>query len=288
MNELIEKMKPIKKQDYYKILGVSKTSTTIEIKRAYQDKLKNLHPDKLKHLSSTDKKDALLKYKQVREAGDVLSDVVSRKEYDTEQNLELKDYSIHKKEFEEFLSLQKKEELKVKPVFETIKSEPIALNEYEQLIENYELSRRDDYTELLPDKLFKNEFNNEKFNSFFEKKKKNDNIVKYDKIFAHNDGLEDNVGNFINDTNNVEFNDKYTSIDNGFINIKEQDEIEDTDELQKLEKLQELSLDDLINERNKDLNNKDIDYKSVLSDEYGISKHFGYILGKNNNTVTRN
>jgi len=236
MNDLIEKMKPVKKNDYYKILGVSKSATTIEIKRAYQDKLKNLHPDKLKHLSSIDKKDALSKYKKVREAGDILTDIILKKEYDMEQNTEIKDYLVHKKEFEEFVNLQSKEEQKVKPVFETIKSEPLTLNEYEQILESYELSRKDDYTELLPEKLFKTEFNNDKFNSMFKKKKKNDNIVRYDKIFAHNDVSDDSVV-FLDNTDVIEFNDKYTSINNGFIDIKNDDD----DNLE--DKLKNMNLD---------------------------------------------
>ena len=63
--------------DYYKILGVDKTATDEDIKKAYRKLARKLHPD----LNPTDK-DAHKKFQQVNEANEVLSDADKRKKYD--------------------------------------------------------------------------------------------------------------------------------------------------------------------------------------------------------------
>jgi curved DNA-binding protein len=64
--------------EYYKILGVSKTATADEIKKAYRKLALKFHPDK-----NPDNKEAEDKFKKISEAYAVLSDTKKRQEYDT-------------------------------------------------------------------------------------------------------------------------------------------------------------------------------------------------------------
>ncbi len=63
--------------DYYKILGISKTATDDDIKKAYRKLARKLHPD----LNPKDK-EAGKKFQQINEANEVLSDPEKRKKYD--------------------------------------------------------------------------------------------------------------------------------------------------------------------------------------------------------------
>ena len=64
-------------KDYYKVLGVSKTASAAQIKKAYRALARKLHPD----ANPGDTK-AEEQFKEVSEANDVLSDADKRKEYD--------------------------------------------------------------------------------------------------------------------------------------------------------------------------------------------------------------
>src|SRR5262249_36111253 len=64
-------------KDYYKILGVEKTATTEEIKKAFRKLAVKYHPDKNKG-----DKNAEEKFKEANEANEVLSDPDKRKRYD--------------------------------------------------------------------------------------------------------------------------------------------------------------------------------------------------------------
>ena len=65
------------KRDYYEVLGVSKTATPEEIKKAYRKKAIQYHPDK-----NPGDKEAEEKFKEAAEAYDVLSDSEKRARYD--------------------------------------------------------------------------------------------------------------------------------------------------------------------------------------------------------------
>jgi len=65
-------------KDYYKILGVEKSATQDEIKKAYRKLAMKHHPDR-----NPGNKSAEEKFKEITEANEVLSDPDKRKKYDT-------------------------------------------------------------------------------------------------------------------------------------------------------------------------------------------------------------
>lgn len=69
---------PVEFKDYYQVLGVAKTASAEEIKKAFRKLARQYHPDVAK-----DKKTAEEKFKEINEAYEVLSDPEKRKKYDT-------------------------------------------------------------------------------------------------------------------------------------------------------------------------------------------------------------
>lgn len=63
--------------DYYKILGVNKTASESDIKKAYRKLARKYHPD-----LNPDDKEAERKFKEINEANEVLSNPENRKKYD--------------------------------------------------------------------------------------------------------------------------------------------------------------------------------------------------------------
>ncbi len=65
-------------KDYYKVLGVSKSASAEDIKKAFRKLARRYHPD----VNPGDKKSEE-KFKEINEAYEVLSDVTKRRKYDT-------------------------------------------------------------------------------------------------------------------------------------------------------------------------------------------------------------
>jgi len=63
--------------DYYKVLGIAKTATAAEIKKAYRKMARKYHPDVNPNDKASEEK-----FKQVSEANEVLSNTDNRKKYD--------------------------------------------------------------------------------------------------------------------------------------------------------------------------------------------------------------
>ena len=69
-------------KDYYKVLGVTRSASADDIKKAYRKLARELHPDR-----NPGDKAAETKFKDVSEANAVLSDPAKRKEYDDTRSL---------------------------------------------------------------------------------------------------------------------------------------------------------------------------------------------------------
>src|SRR5881227_4378609 len=64
-------------KDYYESLGVARTASDAEIKKAFRKLARKYHPDVAK-----DKKKSEEKFKEINEAYEVLSDPAKRRKYD--------------------------------------------------------------------------------------------------------------------------------------------------------------------------------------------------------------
>jgi curved DNA-binding protein len=68
---------PVQYKDYYELLGVPRTASDVEIKKAFRKLAREYHPDVAKN-----KKQAEEKFKEINEAYEVLGDAAKRKKYD--------------------------------------------------------------------------------------------------------------------------------------------------------------------------------------------------------------
>ena len=67
------------KRDYYEILGISKSASADEIKKAYRNMALKFHPDRV---TPDKKKEAEERFKEISEAYEVLMDSQKRSTYD--------------------------------------------------------------------------------------------------------------------------------------------------------------------------------------------------------------
>src|SRR5580765_63014 len=68
---------PVQYKDYYEVLGVPRTASEVDIKKAFRKLAREFHPDVAKN-----KKQAEEKFKEINEAYEVLGDPAKRKKYD--------------------------------------------------------------------------------------------------------------------------------------------------------------------------------------------------------------
>src|SRR5579863_10427936 len=68
---------PVEFKDYYKVLGVERTASGDDIRKAFRKLARQYHPDVAK-----DKKRAEEKFKEINEAYEVLGDAEKREKYD--------------------------------------------------------------------------------------------------------------------------------------------------------------------------------------------------------------
>ncbi len=93
-------------KDYYKTLGVAKTASTDEIKKAFRKLAVKYHPDK-----NPGNKTAEEKFKEITEANEVLSDPEKRKKYD--------EVGENWKYYEQMHRQQSQQRPRGRPVYET-------------------------------------------------------------------------------------------------------------------------------------------------------------------------
>ena len=77
--------------DYYHLLGVSSTADASQIKKAYHNKARELHPDRhvKKNVTSHENVDYKALFQQVKEAYQTLMDPDARQQYDSRRNINL-------------------------------------------------------------------------------------------------------------------------------------------------------------------------------------------------------
>lgn len=306
--------------DYYKVLGVESTASQIEIKRAYQSKLKKLHPDKVEQT-----KENKAKYKLLREAGDLLCDPHERKAYDMQRKMDAttKDFRSQKDSFKEFMKLQEQHmtdedkaiaklnfeqglaNMDRKHGYNKKDAEAITKEEHDRRMEDMKLQREQEDIELTQENLFKDrQFNPAEFNKMFEKKKRRDEKRKKttgglakvdDGIAAFNDfdggsggvGL-DQYDNLYSEGTFADYNANYAGIGAGAIgadNGMSDDDISidspDEDEYEGHKKgVSKESLDAAMKRMMAERNDQDGSFEKMKPTEYGSALDDRYGISK--------
>lgn len=300
-NDLIKK----KGLNYYAIIGVDPTATQLDIKRAYQRKLKSYHPDKIEQTPEN-----IAKYKLIREAGETLKDPYKRKAYDAEQTSDhiSDNFWTQRNCYKEFVELQKQthhDKEQSNPQRKNVEEVTMSKEEHHRRCEDAIMQREMEELDIGCDKLFdgktmnSDEFNKE-FNKLFEKKKarnkKKSDIVKCEDIVAFNNesyadvATVDQYDKLYTDEKFAGCNEKYAGITTGTAN-EDSDDLSigslDNENDQKIETSQNIeeAISNIMAERKMQDHKfdamSDADFKSALDDKFGVSHGIGFLVGGN-------
>lgn len=88
LKEAKHSLKLSKRKDYYKILGIDKSATEVDIKKAYRKRALVHHPDRHVNASDEEKREQERQFKEVGEAYTILSDTQKKSRYDNGQDLD--------------------------------------------------------------------------------------------------------------------------------------------------------------------------------------------------------
>lgn len=88
LKEAKHSLKLSKRKDYYKILGIDKSATDLDIKKAYRKRALVHHPDRHANASDEEKREQERQFKEVGEAYTILSDSQKKSRYDNGQDLD--------------------------------------------------------------------------------------------------------------------------------------------------------------------------------------------------------
>lgn len=311
----------IEQMDYYAILGIKREARKMEIKRAYQKKLKRFHPDKTKPT-----KENKLKYKLIREAGDTLIHPQKRKAYDTQfkMNNTSQNFISQKESFNAFMKLQEHnmtdEDRKIAKLNFTksiqqmnkthgidIDAQPLTSTEYNRRMEDVLLQREQEEFEMNQDNMFEGKkYTSSEFNNIFENKKQKDKKIESDGLILFKDEIQayssnDNVGVSLDNYDSLYAdgiyngsNETYAGIGNNILDNESDDisidSLDDNDyklEYKVSNNILDTEIKTLLSERetqdSKFTNMTDVDFGSAINDEYGISKQFGFMIGNDRN-----
>lgn len=88
LKEAKHALKLSKRKDYYKILGIDKSATEVDIKKAYRKRALVHHPDRHANATDAEKREQERQFKEVGEAYTILSDTQKKSRYDNGQDLD--------------------------------------------------------------------------------------------------------------------------------------------------------------------------------------------------------
>ena len=130
-------------KDYYKVLGVRKEATLAEIKRAYREKVKNLHPDLTGDITRRDE------FNEVVHAYRVLADAHQRSIFDESFFFKARKSARNIKEFDYYTWLSERDdnESRAKLIFYTLmhNKEDEAVAEFKRMQTNHQDFTLKDY-----------------------------------------------------------------------------------------------------------------------------------------------